>query len=777
LRPCLIDSALVADPNLQQVITYTVEAGLRGQFNVAQGLVNWTAGGFRANTNDIIAVSSPIPGHQFFQNAGNTLRQGIEANVTHKQDRWTLYANYTYVDATLQNALTLQSPFNPFADANGNIFVVPSDHLTGIPNFRFKLGGEYQVTKPWKVGADLNVVGSQWLVGDESNQNSKVPAYWVVNLHSSYKITDNVEVFGLVRNLFDQHCYVFGTFFDVTSFPYLGQTDPRTFVPGMPLAGYLGIRGTLPTIGPAFAADAAPPVVTKAAPVADVAAHGVNWTGIHLGLNGGFTFGGSRWADSVTCCSTGNFDTSGFVFGGTLGADYQLGRIVLGVEADGDWADASGSATFMASTLCAGGCRTTSTWLSTVRGRAGYAFDRFLVYSTVGAAFGGVRAIFTNNPTSAATEAGWTAGAGVEARWSEIGAPRRNICSSSSPTDHAPRTAQSPTPTAHPSFRTSPSESVKASSAAASIINSPGDPSAQRAGLAKAASFKTARLRSRRRAFLGGYAGQFEAQRPQLLPGLRIIGLGVGARLALAVEIEPALALELRRLRKLENRVGALFDAADRRDARLTHHGGVHIGRRMQRVDGDAGAGKLAREIEREQDLRELALAISARTAVAAREHHVVEVDHLLTERRHIDDAGRRTCFDQRQQQVREQKAGQIVHGENELMPVGAGQARGPCRAAAKPGIVDQELQARRRLPHRRRKPPDVGHGGQIGGQEFRVAAIGIELRHQALAARAIAAVHKNAPAAGGQPLRHHAADAVGRAGDKRRLFIRSRQA
>ena len=242
-RPCLIDSALVADPNLQQVISYTFEAGLRGQFNVAQGLVNWTVGGFRAlNTNDIIAVSSPIPGHQFFQNAGDTLRQGIEANVNYKQDRWNIYANYTYVDATFQNALTLQSPFNPFADANGNIFVVPGDHLAGIPNFRFKLGAEYQVTKPWKIGADLNVVGSQWLVGDESNQNAKMPPYWVVNLHSSYKITDNVEVFGLVRNLFDQHYNVFGTFFDVTSFPYLGLTDPRTFVPGMPFAAYLGVR-------------------------------------------------------------------------------------------------------------------------------------------------------------------------------------------------------------------------------------------------------------------------------------------------------------------------------------------------------------------------------------------------------------------------------------------------------------------------------------------------------------------------------------------------------
>jgi iron complex outermembrane recepter protein len=60
-------------------------------------------------------------GHQFFQNAGDTLRRGIEANANYKQDRWNIYANYTYVDATFQNALTLQSPFNPFADANGNI--------------------------------------------------------------------------------------------------------------------------------------------------------------------------------------------------------------------------------------------------------------------------------------------------------------------------------------------------------------------------------------------------------------------------------------------------------------------------------------------------------------------------------------------------------------------------------------------------------------------------------------------------------------------------------
>ena len=237
-----------------------------------------------------------------------------------------------------------------------------------------------------------------------------------MNLHSSYKVTENVEVFGLVRNLFDQHYSVYGTFFDVTSFPYLNLTDPRTFVPGMPFAAYVGVRGTIPTGGPAFGPMPRRRLSTKTSPVAwtEATSPVVSWTGIYLGLNGGFTFGGSNWTDSVTGGSTGNFGTSGFVFGGTVGANYQVGSLVFGVEADGDWADASGFGTFTASALCAGGCLTTSSWLSTVRGRAGYAFDRFLVYGTGGAAFGNVRANFSNDPVSSSIEAGWTVGAGVE---------------------------------------------------------------------------------------------------------------------------------------------------------------------------------------------------------------------------------------------------------------------------------------------------------------------------------------------------------------------------
>ena len=411
-RPCLLDNSLVGDPDLKQVVTHTLEAGLRGNFPIAGGQLNWNLDGYYAlNIDDIINVASPIIGHEFFQNGGDTLRRGIEAGATYKRDRWNVYANFTSVDATFQNALTLSSPFNPFADANGLIFVKPGDHIPGIPDFRFKAGAEYQVTNPWKIGADLNVVGSQYLVGDASNQNPKIPAYWVVNLHSSYQVTKNLEVFGLVKNLFNQRYYVSGTFFDTGEVPYLNLTDPRTFLPGMPFAAYVGARGTLPDAGPAFVPKSSAPMLTKAPAPASA---GWNWTGLYLGLNGGYGFGGSDWTDSVTGASTGNFGTSGFVFGGTIGANYQVGAWVFGVEADGDWSDTNGFGTFTSSSLCAAGCLTRNDWLATLRGRFGYAFDRFVVYGTGGAALGDIRANFSNDPATDATKLGWTAGVGVE---------------------------------------------------------------------------------------------------------------------------------------------------------------------------------------------------------------------------------------------------------------------------------------------------------------------------------------------------------------------------
>jgi iron complex outermembrane receptor protein len=207
---------------------------------------NWNLGAFRArNADDIINVASPLIGRQYFQNGGNTLRRGIEAGMSFQGDRLSLFANYTYVQATFISPLTLSSPFNPYADANGLIHVVSGDRIPAVPDYRAKAGVDYKINEAWKLGADINMIGSQYLVGDQSNQNPKVPAYWVANLHTSYQATKNIEVFALVRNLFNRHYLTFGTFFETNSFPYLNLTDPRTFIPGIPFAVYAGLRASL----------------------------------------------------------------------------------------------------------------------------------------------------------------------------------------------------------------------------------------------------------------------------------------------------------------------------------------------------------------------------------------------------------------------------------------------------------------------------------------------------------------------------------------------------
>lgn len=250
--PCTIDNFLIADPPLRQVVARTVEAGVRGQFRPQPNSdLAWSVGAFHtALTDDIISVASAVPGFGYFQNAGDTLRQGVEAKVSYKRDRLTTYANYAYVDATYRSALVLSSPNNPVADAGGDIFVRPGNHIPGIPAHRFKAGVEVDITGAWKVGIDLNVVGSQYLLHDDTNENPKVPPYAVVNLHTTYRVNRTVELFGLVNNLFDRHYFTSGTFFGTSGFnsntfgapSFLVLNDARGFVPGMPFAIYTGVR-------------------------------------------------------------------------------------------------------------------------------------------------------------------------------------------------------------------------------------------------------------------------------------------------------------------------------------------------------------------------------------------------------------------------------------------------------------------------------------------------------------------------------------------------------
>src|SRR3954453_7655887 len=97
--------------------------------------------------------------------------------------------------------------------------------------------------------------------------------------------------------------------------------------------------------------------------------------------------------------------------------------------------------------------------------------------------------------------------------------------------------------------------------------------------------------------FWGSLADEVEAQGSQLLSGLGVIGLCFGAGFLLAVEIEATAALQGGRCREVENGVGAGLDRAPWRHAGLADHGGVHVARWMQSVDGDAAAFQLSGQV------------------------------------------------------------------------------------------------------------------------------------------------------------------------------------
>ncbi|MEJ0012542.1 MAG: outer membrane protein [Bauldia sp.] len=146
---------------------------------------------------------------------------------------------------------------------------------------------------------------------------------------------------------------------------------------------------TLATVAGASAADLPNYVPPPAAVYSPAPAY--TWTGPYAGLVGGYGWGGGTAANS------------GWTGGGYLGYNLQTNQnLVVGLEADALFANKSGSN---------GTTTITNNFNGTVRGRLGYAVDRFMIYGTGGLAVGNLG---STAPSESTTKVGWTAGAGVE---------------------------------------------------------------------------------------------------------------------------------------------------------------------------------------------------------------------------------------------------------------------------------------------------------------------------------------------------------------------------
>jgi len=163
----------------------------------------------------------------------------------------------------------------------------------------------------------------------------------------------------------------------------------------MKISKFIAALGLLSlTAANAMAADMALKAPMPPAPV-------MSWTGFYIGINGG-----AGWATSASNLDlagfgipglTGLFPVSshqlnGFLAGGQVGANYQAGKFLVGVEGDGDWANIQGTAPCLVAFACAANIR----WTADATVRAGVLpTPDLLVYIKGGAAWAGVNYNFS----------------------------------------------------------------------------------------------------------------------------------------------------------------------------------------------------------------------------------------------------------------------------------------------------------------------------------------------------------------------------------------------
>jgi len=227
-NPCALPNALDSDPPLQQVVSNTWEAGVRGKPEAVRFIHNlsWNAGAFRAeNTNDILFVSSVVLGTGYFQNFAKTQREGFDADLSGRIGKVDFGLNWTYLEATYQSPAIVDGSANNTSDSalsgtpglDGNIYVQPGDRIPLIPKQMGKAFAEYAPIKKLVFDLSEMAISSSYARGNENNAYQSdglyylgpgvSPGYAVTNFKAHYDLTKHIQLVVQIDNLFNKEYY------------------------------------------------------------------------------------------------------------------------------------------------------------------------------------------------------------------------------------------------------------------------------------------------------------------------------------------------------------------------------------------------------------------------------------------------------------------------------------------------------------------------------------------------------------------------------------------
>jgi len=272
-RPCKLPNAMAGDPPLKQVVTRTLEAGVR---SARRRDFQWNAGVYLAqNNDDIMFVAATDTGFGYFKNFGTTRRQGVELGVSGQVGTFTVGAGYNFLDATFQSAERLNGSGNSSNEENeaggtpgveSYIYVIAGHRIPLMPRHTLKLFGQWQATRALSVDLDVDSISGSTARGNENGGHEPdgvyylgpggSPAYTVVDLGVRYKAGRMLELFARVNNALDRTYYSAAQLGPTGITPdgaYIAQPFPAIngefplqqstfFAPGAPRTAVVGVR-------------------------------------------------------------------------------------------------------------------------------------------------------------------------------------------------------------------------------------------------------------------------------------------------------------------------------------------------------------------------------------------------------------------------------------------------------------------------------------------------------------------------------------------------------
>ena len=250
-NPCNLPTGLQADPALKQVVSQTLEGGLRWKINSKDAL---SLSVYQTVNKDDIWFSSTTPGRGYFSNFDKTQYQGLDLNASSTWGAWRINTTYSYLHATYE--------------ADGQLFagdrvmtITPGTRMAGLPEHHLKIHVNWQANDQLSLGASVVHTSSIVSQGNEdgligvdptpTSGNADVKGYNLLHLKANYRVDKGLEFFGKINNVLDTRYETYGllhqnNFNPDGSLLNVSGGDTPTFAkfiaPGAPRTFLLGMR-------------------------------------------------------------------------------------------------------------------------------------------------------------------------------------------------------------------------------------------------------------------------------------------------------------------------------------------------------------------------------------------------------------------------------------------------------------------------------------------------------------------------------------------------------